>query len=66
MGSGKHLLRFFSGELMYLDVPNVVIIPLKSPNGHVLIVAGCIYNSLQALFFNGQLERAGKFVAPET
>jgi len=46
--SGENFLDFFRGELVPLDMGDVVIIPLKAGNGHRPIVAGCIYERLQS------------------
>jgi hypothetical protein len=44
--TGKDLLHLIRGELVPLDMDDVVIVPLKAENNHNAIVSGCIYETL--------------------
>jgi hypothetical protein len=44
--AGKNLLHLIRGELVPLDMDDVVIVPLKAENNHNAIVSGCIYETL--------------------
>lgn len=45
--TGKDLLHLIRGELVPLDMEDIVIIPLKPGNHHDSIVSSCIYEPLQ-------------------
>jgi hypothetical protein len=45
--AGEDFLHLLRGELVPIDMEDVVIIPFKAGNHHRTIVSGCIYETLQ-------------------
>jgi hypothetical protein len=45
--AGEDLLYLFRGELVPLDMEDVVIIPLETGNNYNVIVSCCIYETLR-------------------